>query len=126
MTGLYRKWLLESRTHQLLSVARVVSLGMMLLLKGLSLVISGTKPIYFNDVPEFTLISQDSLIGYLIPALPIPNAVLILFIVAAAGAFPRTLEGWRALPGVGAYTAAAVASIVMFTFAAVRRVNRGV
>lgn len=31
--------------------------------------------------------------------------------VAAAGAFPRTLEGWRALPGVGAYTAAAVASI---------------
>ena len=31
--------------------------------------------------------------------------------VAAAGAFPGTLEGWRALPGVGAYTAAAVASI---------------
>ena len=31
--------------------------------------------------------------------------------VAAAGALPRTLEGWRALPGVGAYTAAAVASI---------------
>ncbi|MBK9064507.1 MAG: A/G-specific adenine glycosylase [Acidobacteria bacterium] len=31
--------------------------------------------------------------------------------VAAEGAFPRTLEGWRALPGVGAYTAAAVASI---------------
>ena len=31
--------------------------------------------------------------------------------VAAAGAFPRTIEGWRALPGVGAYTAAAVASI---------------
>lgn len=31
--------------------------------------------------------------------------------VAASGAFPSTLEGWRALPGVGAYTAAAVASI---------------
>lgn len=31
--------------------------------------------------------------------------------VAAAGVFPRTLEGWRALPGVGPYTAAAVASI---------------
>lgn len=31
--------------------------------------------------------------------------------VAAAGAFPSTLGGWRALPGVGAYTAAAVASI---------------
>jgi A/G-specific adenine glycosylase len=31
--------------------------------------------------------------------------------VAAAGRFPGTLEAWRALPGVGAYTAAAVASI---------------
>jgi A/G-specific adenine glycosylase len=31
--------------------------------------------------------------------------------VAAAGRFPGTREGWRALPGVGAYTAAAVASI---------------
>ncbi|HEX6202182.1 MAG TPA: A/G-specific adenine glycosylase [Thermoanaerobaculia bacterium] len=31
--------------------------------------------------------------------------------VAAAGGFPRTVEGLRELPGVGAYTAAAVASI---------------
>ncbi len=31
--------------------------------------------------------------------------------VVAAGAFPDTFAGWRALPGVGAYTAAAVASI---------------
>src|ERR1019366_7662509 len=31
--------------------------------------------------------------------------------IAVRGAFPRTLEGWRDLPGVGAYTAAAVASI---------------
>ncbi len=31
--------------------------------------------------------------------------------VVAAGAFPRTLEGWLALPGIGPYTAAAVASI---------------
>jgi len=31
--------------------------------------------------------------------------------IVRAGAFPRTLEGLRALPGVGAYTAAAVASI---------------
>jgi ribose transport system permease protein len=60
----------------------IATLGMMMLLKGLSLVISGTKPIYFNDTPEFPAISQDSLIGWLIPALPIPNAVLILFLVA--------------------------------------------
>jgi A/G-specific adenine glycosylase len=31
--------------------------------------------------------------------------------VAAAEAFPTTAEGWRALPGIGAYTAAAVSSI---------------
>jgi ribose transport system permease protein len=60
----------------------IATLGMMMLLKGLSLVISGTKPIYFNDTPEMPYISQESLIGYFIPALPIPNAVLILFIVA--------------------------------------------
>jgi ribose transport system permease protein len=62
----------------------IATLGMMMLLKGLSLVISGTKPIYFTDTPNFSAISQDSLLGELIPALPIPNAVLILFLVAIA------------------------------------------
>ena len=42
----------------------IATLGMMMLLKGLSLVISGTKPIYFNDTPDFSYISQESLIGY--------------------------------------------------------------
>jgi ribose transport system permease protein len=60
----------------------IATLGMMMLLKGLSLVISGTKPIYFNDTPGFSAISQDSLIGYVIPSVPIPNAVLIMFLVA--------------------------------------------
>lgn len=60
----------------------IATLGMMMLLKGLSLVISGTKPIYFNDTPDFSYISQESLIGYFFPSLPIPNAVLILFVVA--------------------------------------------
>ena len=32
-------------------------------------------------------------------------------VVAAAGAFPRDLDGLRALPGVGTYTAAAIGSI---------------
>ncbi len=64
----------------------IATLGMMMLLKGLSLVISGTKPIYFNDTPEFSMISQESLIGYFVPSLPIPNAVLILFLVAIVAA----------------------------------------
>jgi ribose transport system permease protein len=61
----------------------IATLGMMMLLKGLALVISETKPIYFNDTPGFTAIAQDSLMGEFVPALPIPNSVLILFLVAA-------------------------------------------
>jgi ribose transport system permease protein len=73
----------------------IATLGMMLILKGLSLVISGTKPIYFNDTPGFTQISTGSIIGQFIPALPIPNGVLILFAVAGATAFVlgRTVLG---------------------------------
>ncbi|EPC02739.1 ribose ABC transporter permease [Litchfieldella anticariensis FP35 = DSM 16096] len=73
----------------------IATLGMMLILKGLSLVISGTRPIYFNDTPGFDQISRGSLIGELIPALPIPNGVLILFLVAGAAAYilGRTVLG---------------------------------
>ena len=65
----------------------IATLGMMLLLKGLSLVIAHDKPIYFNDTPNFSVISNDSLISYFIPSLEIPNGVLILFIVAVAASF---------------------------------------
>jgi ribose transport system permease protein len=73
----------------------IATLGMMLILKGLSLVISGTRPIYFNDTPGFSEISRGSLIGEVIPSLPIPNGVLILFIVAALTAYVlnRTVLG---------------------------------
>ena len=60
----------------------IATLGMMLILKGLSLVISGTKPIYFNETPSFPLISTGSLIGAVFPAMPVPNGVLILFALA--------------------------------------------
>ena len=73
----------------------IATLGMMMLLKGLALVISGTKPIYFNNTESFSAISQDSLIGVVLPSLPIPNAVLILFIVAVAASLVlnRTILG---------------------------------
>lgn len=73
----------------------IATLGMMLILKGLSLVISGTRPIYFNDTPGFSEISRGSLIGDFIPALPIPNGVLILFVIAAITAYilNRTVLG---------------------------------
>ena len=63
----------------------IATLGMMLINKGLSLVVAADKPIYFTDNDSFSLISQGSLIGYFIPAVPIPNAVLILFILAVLG-----------------------------------------
>ncbi len=73
----------------------IATLGMMLVLKGLSLVVSGVKPIYFNDTENFSMISQDSLIGYVLPGLPIPNAVLILFTLAilASVVLTRTALG---------------------------------
>jgi len=68
----------------------IATLGMMMLLKGLALVISGTRPIYFNDTPNFPVISQESLIGEILPFLPIPNGVLILFVVAIASSIVLT------------------------------------
>lgn len=73
----------------------IATLGMMLILKGLSLVISGTRPIYFNDTPGFDLISRGSFIGDIFPSLPIPNGVVILFLVAGITAYilNRTVLG---------------------------------
>jgi hypothetical protein len=54
---------------------------MMLVNKGLALVVSADKPIYFVDTPSFSQISQGSVIGYILPSVPIPNGVLILFVL---------------------------------------------
>ena len=73
----------------------IATLGMMLILKGLSLVISGTKPIYFNDTPSFPVISTGSIVGDLIPGVPVPNGVLVLFLVAGLASYilGRTVLG---------------------------------
>ena len=73
----------------------IATLGMMMLLKGLALVISGSKPIYFLDTPGFEAIAQDSLLANVLPALPVPNSVLILFAVAlgASWLLGQTLFG---------------------------------
>lgn len=57
----------------------IATLGMFYVAKGLSLVISGLKPIYFSDTPVFQKVAMGSIIGRVFPAFPIPNAVLILF-----------------------------------------------
>lgn len=73
----------------------IATLGMMLILKGLSLVISGTKPIYFNSTPSFPVISTGSIIGDIFPSVPVPNGVLVLFAVATLASYilGRTVLG---------------------------------
>jgi ribose transport system permease protein len=57
----------------------IATLGMLYATKGLSLVISELKPIYFNDTPVFREMAMGSILGKVIPGFDIPNAVLILF-----------------------------------------------
>ncbi len=73
----------------------IATLAMMMIAKGLALVISGTKPIYFNDHPVFSEVSQGSFFDKLIPGFAIPNAVVIFFIAAIIGSIllSRTIVG---------------------------------
>jgi len=66
--------------------------------------------------PEREVLAEWAGLGYYARARNLRRAARA---VVAAGAFPRTLDGWRALPGVGPYTAAAVASICFRVPAAV-------
>jgi len=65
--------------------AFIATMGMMNVTKGLSLVISGLKPIYFNDSPGYTDIALGSVIN--LPGFAIPNAVLIFFTLAILMSF---------------------------------------
>ena len=53
----------------------IATLGMLNVAKGFALVISGLKPIYFNDTPAYNAIAM----GSFVPGFNIPNAVLIMF-----------------------------------------------
>lgn len=57
----------------------IATLGMMYVAKGLALIFSHLRPIYFYDTPNFRNISMGSLVGIVVPEYDIPNAVLILF-----------------------------------------------
>lgn len=61
----------------------IATLGMMLIASGLSLVISGTKPIYFNDTPAF----GDIMNLPIIPGTRFPLGVLIFIITMLIAAF---------------------------------------
>lgn len=57
----------------------IATLGMLYATKGLSLVISELKPIYFNDTPAFREMAMGSVLGNIIPGFEVPNAVFIMF-----------------------------------------------
>jgi ribose transport system permease protein len=69
----------------------IATLGMMLVASGLSLVISGTKPIYFKEHPDFQLLMNYSVI----PGARFPLGVLIFLIltVVAAVVLGKTIVG---------------------------------
>jgi ribose transport system permease protein len=71
----------------------IATLGMMMLLKGLSLVVASMRPIYFDE--RLSGISEGSVIGLVLPSVPVPNGVLILFLLAIAAsiALNRTSLG---------------------------------
>ncbi|MBY6048469.1 ABC transporter permease [Vannielia litorea] len=73
----------------------IATLGMMQIARGLALVFSGAKPIYFNDTPSYYYIASESSISLLIPGLEIPNGVLIMFGVAIISSIvlTRTILG---------------------------------
>ena len=65
----------------------LATLGMMYMAKGLALIISELRPIYFTNTPAFRDIATGSLIGRVVPGFDLPNAVLILFGAAVVGHF---------------------------------------
>jgi ribose transport system permease protein len=73
----------------------IATLGMLYITKGLSLVISGLKPIYFNDTPLFREMAMGSVIGRIIPGFEVPNAVFVLFgaAIIASLILTRTILG---------------------------------
>jgi ribose transport system permease protein len=73
----------------------IATLGMLYIAKGLALVFSGLKPIYFNDTPIFNQFVMNSALGAVIPGFDVPNAVLILFgaAIIASLVLTRTILG---------------------------------
>jgi ribose transport system permease protein len=57
----------------------IATLGMLNVAKGLALVTSSLKPIYFNDTPSFNQMAMGSVLGAIFPGFDVPNMVLALF-----------------------------------------------
>lgn len=69
----------------------IATLGMMLIAAGLSLVISGTKPIYFTETPDFQSIMNLSIVPGM--RFPLGVAIFIVMIIVAAVLLSKTILG---------------------------------
>lgn len=65
----------------------VATLGMMYVAKGLALILSNLRPIYFYDAPVFRKIAMGNTFGITYRGYDIPNAVWILFGAALVASF---------------------------------------
>jgi ribose transport system permease protein len=72
LTGGFAGWINGTVIAKMKIPPFVSTLGMLYIAKGLALVISGLKPIYFSDTPAFSQIAMGDIFG-------IPYAVLIFF-----------------------------------------------
>ncbi len=72
LTGGFAGWINGTVISKMRVPPFVTTLGMLYVAKGLALVISGLKPIYFSDTPGFTQIAMGDIVG-------IPYAVIIFF-----------------------------------------------
>jgi ribose transport system permease protein len=69
----------------------IATLGTMLISAGLSLVISGTKPIYFNDQPNFQQLMNFSVLPW--TRFPLGVVIFLVLIVIATVMLSRTIVG---------------------------------
>lgn len=72
LTGGFAGWINGTVISKMKVPPFVATLGMLYVAKGLALVISGLKPIYFTETPAFSQIAMGDILG-------IPYAVLIFF-----------------------------------------------
>lgn len=73
----------------------IATLGMLYATKGLALILSNLRPIYFTDKPVFQKIAMGSITTRIHPLFDLPNAVLVLFgaAIIAALILNRTVLG---------------------------------
>ena len=60
----------------------IMTLGMMMVTKGLSLILTGSRPVYLNEYPRFCALATGSVIDSLI-GVNLPNGFILLLILAA-------------------------------------------